>query len=58
MIMWVWGDKFIPAANLKYGVYADSLGRKIGVQDGDKIIAVAGKTNRKDWNDRIGDHHE
>src|SRR5882762_12025219 len=44
MIMWVWGDKFIPAANLKYGVYADSLGRKIGVQDGDKIIAVAGKT--------------
>lgn len=43
MIMWVWGDKYVPAANLKYGVYADSLGRKIGMQDGDKIIAVAGK---------------
>jgi len=43
MIMWVWGDRYIPAANLKYGVYADSLARKIGMQDGDKIIAVAGK---------------
>ncbi|HMH23699.1 MAG TPA: RIP metalloprotease RseP [Puia sp.] len=43
MIMWTWGDKYIPAANLKYGVYADSLARKIGIQDGDKIIAVAGK---------------
>ena len=44
MIMWVWGDRYVPAANLRYGVYADSLGRKIGMQDGDKIIAVAGKT--------------
>jgi len=43
MIMWVWGDKYIPASNLKYGVYADSLARKIGMQDGDKVIAVAGK---------------
>ena len=44
MIAWVWGDRYVPAANLRYGVYADSLGRKIGMQDGDKIIAVAGKT--------------
>jgi len=44
MIMWVWGDRYVPAANLKYGVYADSLGTRIGMQDGDKIIAVAGKT--------------
>jgi regulator of sigma E protease len=43
MITWVWGERYIPMQNLKYGVYADSLGRKIGVQDGDKIIAVAGK---------------
>jgi regulator of sigma E protease len=44
MIMWTWGDRYVPAANLRYGVYADSLGRKIGMQDGDKILAVAGKT--------------
>lgn len=43
MIMWVWGDRYVPVANLKYGIYADSLARKIGLQDGDKILAVAGK---------------
>ena len=44
MIMWVWGERYIPVANLnKYGLYADSLGRKMGMRDGDNIIAVAGK---------------
>ncbi len=43
MIMWTWGDRYIPVANLKYGVWADSLGRKIGLQDGDRIVGVAGK---------------
>ncbi len=46
-ITWVWGDRYIPAQNLKYGVYSDSLGRKIGVQDGDKIVAVGGKPVEK-----------
>jgi regulator of sigma E protease len=43
MVMWVWGENYIPVANLKYGLYADSLGRRMGMQDGDNIIAVAGK---------------
>lgn len=42
-ISYKWGDKYIPVQNLKYGVYADSLARKTGVQDGDVIVAVAGK---------------
>ena len=42
MIMWVWGEKYIPVKNLKYGVFADSLGRKMGLQDGDNILAVNG----------------
>ena len=46
-ITWVWGEKYVPVSNLKYGVYADSLGKKIGVQDGDKIIAVSGKPVEK-----------
>ncbi len=41
-IMWHWGETYVPTKNLKYGVFADSLGTKIGLQDGDKIIAVAG----------------
>jgi regulator of sigma E protease len=47
MISWVWGDRYIPMKNLKYGVYADSLGKRIGMQDGDKIIAVEGKPIEK-----------
>ncbi|HTR31810.1 MAG TPA: RIP metalloprotease RseP [Puia sp.] len=43
MIMWVWGDRYIPVNNLKYGIFADTLGRKMGLKDGDKIIAVGGK---------------
>ena len=43
MIMWTWGDRYIPAENLKYGIYADTLATKIGLKDGDKIVAVAGK---------------
>jgi len=43
MIMWVWGERYIPIANLKYGVSVDSLATKIGMQEGDKILAVAGK---------------
>jgi len=46
-IAWVWGDKYVPVSNLKYGVAVDSLGKKIGMQDGDQIIAVAGKPVEK-----------
>lgn len=46
-ITWIWGDKYVPIKNLKYGLYADSLGKKIGIQDGDKIIAVEGKPVEK-----------
>lgn len=40
MIAWVWGDEYIPAENLKYGVKVDSLGRQIGMQDGDQIVSI------------------
>jgi len=43
MIMWVWGDRYIPVNDLKYGLYADTLGRKMGLKDGDVIVAIAGK---------------
>jgi regulator of sigma E protease len=44
MITYVWGEEYIPAKNVKYGIYADSLGRKIGLQSGDKILAVDNKS--------------
>jgi regulator of sigma E protease len=43
MIMWVWGEEYLPAKNLQYGVHADSLATKIGIQDGDKIVSIDGK---------------
>ncbi|WP_242692079.1 RIP metalloprotease RseP [Aridibaculum aurantiacum] len=43
MIMWVWGEEYLPAKNLQYGVYADSLATQIGIRDGDNIVAIDGK---------------
>lgn len=42
-ITWVWGEEYLPAKNLTYGIYADSLGKKIGLQDGDMIVSLDGK---------------
>lgn len=38
-----WGDEYLPAKNLKYGVYADSLAKGIGVKNGDNILAIDNK---------------
>ena len=43
MITYVWGEEYLPAKNLKYGVHADSLAKQIGILDGDKIISIDGK---------------
>jgi len=43
MILYTWGEEYLPTKNLKYGVYADSLGRSLGLKNGDKIIGVDGQ---------------
>jgi regulator of sigma E protease len=43
MILWHWGEEYLPAKNAIYGIYVDSLGKSIGLKDGDKIVAVNGK---------------
>lgn len=40
MIFWVWGEEFIPTKNVTYGVQPDSLGMVIGIQPGDKVLAI------------------
>src|SRR4051812_27414507 len=40
MISYVWGDKYLPPQNTKYGLAVDSLGKSIGLQDGDIITKV------------------
>lgn len=43
-ITWVWGEENLPVKNLKYGVYADSLAKSIGIRDGDNIVGIDGRT--------------
>lgn len=39
-VLWFWGEEYLPSKNVKFGIYADSLGRQIGLRDGDKILAI------------------
>ena len=43
IITFKWGDDYLPPQNLKYGLYADSLGKKIGLQNGDNILSIDNK---------------
>jgi regulator of sigma E protease len=43
MILFTWGETYLPTENLKYGIYVDSLGKSIGLQNGDMILSVDNK---------------
>ncbi len=43
MILFTWGESYLPAENAKYGVMCDSLGYQLGLKNGDKILALDGK---------------
>jgi regulator of sigma E protease len=40
---WHYGEEYVPAANAKFGIYADSLGQLVGLQTGDKILSIGTK---------------
>jgi len=46
-ITWTWGDEYLPPKNVTYGLAVDSLGRSVGLKDGD-IITKVGATPVKD----------
>ena len=39
-ILWVWGKKYMPPANAKYGIVADSLAQTVGLRNGDIVLKV------------------
>jgi regulator of sigma E protease len=41
-IFGIFGENYLPAQNVKYGIAADSLAESIGFRDGDKIVSVGG----------------
>ena len=44
MIFAVYGEKYIPAENVKYGIYVDSLGYDVGLRTGDVILKYGDKS--------------
>ncbi|AKD03379.1 RIP metalloprotease RseP [Pontibacter korlensis] len=46
-LTYTYGEQYIPAKEVKYGVVANDLGREIGFQTGDKVVAVNGKELEK-----------
>ena len=43
-ISWYWGEEYLPAKNVVYGVHASELAKSVGVQEGDIIISLDNKT--------------
>jgi len=39
-MLYTWGESYFPNENVTHGIYADSLGQVIGLQNGDKILKV------------------
>ncbi|MGV8093869.1 MAG: RIP metalloprotease RseP [Mangrovibacterium sp.] len=39
-VLYAWGTAYLPVENVKYGIAVYEVGEKIGLQNGDKILAV------------------
>jgi regulator of sigma E protease len=39
-VLKVWGEEYLPLQNMEYGIVAESAGKDIGLQDGDKILMI------------------
>lgn len=47
MILFAWGEEYIPVSKMQNGITVDSTGLKMGLLNGDKIISVDGKSVEK-----------
>lgn len=52
MVLFVWGEQYLPAKNAEFGIAVDSLGTELGLQDGDHIRKV-GERPFDRFNDRV-----
>ncbi len=43
VILFTWGEQYLPNQNAKFGIVVSETGREIGLRNGDKILAVDGK---------------
>jgi len=42
-ILTVWGERYLPAEEVKYGIVASPLAEEMGLQSGDRIVALDGE---------------
>ncbi len=42
-MLYTWGERYLPAENLTWGIHADSLARDIGLRHGDVIVSLDNK---------------
>jgi regulator of sigma E protease len=47
MILFTWGKSYYKNTDVKYGISVDSLGMKMGLKDGDKIVSIGGEPMEK-----------
>ena len=40
MVLFVWGEEYLPTENIKYGILVDSVGIEMGLRNGDRIVSV------------------
>lgn len=43
LVLWGWGETYLPTASAKYGIYVDDLGAEMGLMDGDKVLKIGDK---------------
>ncbi len=40
LVLFAWGETYLPTANARYGIVTDSTGYAIGLRNGDKILTI------------------
>jgi len=40
MVLWAWGESYLPTQNVTYGIVVDSVGEDLGLRNGDKILSI------------------
>ena len=43
MVLWTWGEEYLPTQNAKYGIAVSDLGKDMGLRDGDLVLAIDNK---------------
>jgi regulator of sigma E protease len=47
LVLYTWGESYVPADRLEYGLKFDDTFKEMGLRDGDKIVALDGKKVKK-----------